>query len=198
MTTDSVSSSHYGQRIEHLELATDSDAQVTLAATTDPIYALPPDPQDFVAFQDVSVYHILENKKVKDVVTASTDETVFEAIQKMAALKVGALVCVDKDRVPIGMISERDYMTKIILKGLSSKKTHVNDIMTKNIQTIGPSTTAAQCMKMMTEGRFRHIPVVDDAGKMVGIVSIGDLVKYVMDQQQETIRFLKQYIERTY
>jgi len=156
-----------------------------------------PDTEDLVIFEDVSVRQILSNKPSNNVVTSSPNDTVYEAISKMAELKVGALVVTEAHK-PIGIISERDYMTKIALKGLSSKKVHVKDIMTKNIRTISPDIGASECMKMMTNGRFRHIPVVDENQTMLGIISIGDLVKYVMDQQKDTIHYLKQYIERTY
>jgi len=155
-------------------------------------------PEEVVIFQDVKVEHILANKATHVVVTVSPKETVYEAIKKMSDLKVGALVVTNNEDKPIGMISERDYMTKIALKGLSSKHAPVQDIMTVKVQTTSPKTGASECMKLMTNGRFRHIPVVDDKGKMIGIISIGDLVKYVMDQQKETIHYLKQYIERTY
>jgi len=153
--------------------------------------------KDLVVFKDISVAHILASKKRQEVATVSKTDTVYDAIKKMNEIKVGALVVVDNG-IPVGMISERDYLNKVVLKGHSSKAITVNDIMTRDVVTILDSVTAGECMHMMTEGRFRHIPVVGADKKMIGIVSIGDMVKSVIDQQKETINYLRDYIERTY
>ena len=159
------------------------------------------DPREsMVVFRDVSVQQILDHKaagQVAAVATVSRGDTVYEAIKKMNAVRVGALVVIE-DGSPVGMISERDYLNKVILRGFSSKEIKVNDIMTSDIVTVTSDVSAGDCMELMTQGRFRHIPVVDPANKMLGIVSIGDLVKTVLDQQKETINYLKEYIERTY
>jgi len=153
--------------------------------------------KDLVVFKDLFISQILANKKNQNVSTVHKTDTVYSAIKKMNEMKVGALVVTEDDK-PVGMISERDYLNKVILRGYSSKDITVNDIMTHNIVTIPPTFTAGDCMNLMTKGRFRHIPVVDEKEKMIGIVSIGDLVKSVLDQQKETITFLREYIERTY
>jgi len=153
--------------------------------------------KDLVVFKDLSVAQILAAKKSHEVSTVRKTDTVYSAIKKMNEMKVGALVVVEDDK-PVGMISERDYLNKVILRGFSSKDITVNDIMTREIVTIPPHVTAGDCMEIMTERRFRHIPVVDEHSKMIGLISIGDLVKSVMDQQKETISYLKEYIERTY
>jgi len=150
------------------------------------------------ALFDVKISDIIEAKPDKRVASITADETVFNAIKVMSEQKVGALVVVDKQNTPVGIITERDYLNKLAIKGLSSRTTHVKDVMTKNISTTQPSTAAAKCMDMMTQGRFRHIPVVDDSGSLVGIISIGDLVKHVLDQQKFTIRELREYIQRSY
>jgi len=150
---------------------------------------------------DVNVGDIISSKADKRVATIFPDSTVFDAIKVMSEQKVGALLVIDANNKPIGVFSERDYMNKIALKGLSSKTTLVQDVMTKDIFTTKPNVSAAKCMSHMTKGRFRRmldIPVVDNSGTLLGIVSIGDLVKHVLDQQKVTIEHLKEYIMRTY
>jgi len=115
----------------------------------------------------------------------SPDATVFEAIQLMADKNVGALPVLDNSRL-IGMISERDYVRKVILKGLSSKDTPVRDIMTREVLTASPSDSTADCMRIMTEKRVRHLPVLLGT-KMIGIVSIRDVMEWVISAQAETI-----------
>jgi len=146
---------------------------------------------------DVQVGDIIASKPDQRVVVISPTSTVFEAVKLMSESKVGALI-VAHNKKPVGVISERDYLNKVVIHGLSSKTTHVQDIMTKDIVTTPTNISAAKCMDIMTKGRFRHIPVVDDRGQILGIVSIGDLVKHVLDQQKVTIQHLKDYIERTY
>lgn len=152
-------------------------------------------------FHDVSVKQILAIKQGykanMPVSTVSKDDTVYEAVKRMNAARVGALVVLENN-TPVGMISERDYLNKVVLRGFSSKQIKVADIMTSDIVTVTPEVSAGDCMELMTKGRFRHLPVVDKDDQMLGIVSIGDLVKTVLDQQKETINYLKEYIERTY
>jgi CBS domain-containing protein len=122
---------------------------------------------------------------------APTD-SVLRAIEIMATRHVGALLVMSQDRL-LGIISERDYARKVILKNRSSHDTPVGDIMTANPVTVSSDATVHHCMEVMTEGRFRHLPVVDK-GRVVGILSIGDLVKAVIEDQSQKIEQLERYI----
>src|ERR1700722_3077731 len=121
---------------------------------------------------------------------------VFDAIQLMADKHVGGCPVVENDRL-VGIISERDYTRKVILKGKSSKETPVRDIMTLEIVTAHPGDSITECMHVMTEKRIRHLPVLDGA-KMVGLVSIGDLVRRTISAQTATIDNLEKYITGDY
>jgi len=118
--------------------------------------------------------------------------SVFEALAVMAKYDIGAVLVIENSRLA-GIFTERDYARKLVLKGLSSKDATVGDLMTPNVCTITPSHTLDVVMNIMTENRFRHLPVVDH-GEIVGIVTIGDVVKAVIDQQQATIQQLSNYI----
>jgi CBS domain-containing protein len=128
---------------------------------------------------------IILARKGSAVWSISPDATVFEAIQLMANKNVGALPVVDNSRL-IGIISERDYTQKVILKGLSSKDTAVRDIMTREMLTASPSDSIQDCMRVMTETRVRHLPVLEGTG-MIGIVSIRDVMEWVISAQAEEI-----------
>src|SRR5271157_1040667 len=128
---------------------------------------------------------IILERKGSAVWSISADATVFEAMQLMADKNVGALPVVDNSRL-IGIISERDYARKVILKGLSSKNTPVRDIMTREVLTASPSDTIADCIRVMTEKRVRHLPVLEGT-KMIGIVSIRDVMRWVISAQAEEI-----------
>jgi CBS domain-containing protein len=117
---------------------------------------------------------------------------VFDAIALMADKNIGALPVLENDRL-IGIISERDYTRKVILKGKSSQETRVAEIMTQDLVTADPTDTVVDCMRVMTEERVRHLPVIKGA-KILGILSIGDLVKYLIWAQAETIDNLEQYL----
>ena len=117
---------------------------------------------------------------------------VFDAIALMADKNVGALPVVDNDHL-VGIISERDYARKVILKGKSSKETPVEEIMTRELVTARPDDGLKDCMRVMTERRVRHLPVMKE-GKMVGMLSIGDVVKWLISAQAATIDNLEQYI----
>ncbi|HEX3435171.1 MAG TPA: CBS domain-containing protein [Pseudacidobacterium sp.] len=134
---------------------------------------------------------VLKNKPV-DIWSIAPAASVYEAVEMMAEKQVGALPVVEQGRL-VGIFSERDYARKIILKGRSSKDTPVSDIMTANPITITPQHTVADCMRIVTDKRIRHLPVVE-GGKLIGIVSIGDLVNWVISEQQETIKHLEAYI----
>ena len=128
---------------------------------------------------------IILARKGSAVWSISPDATVFEAIQLMADKNVGALPVVDNSRL-IGIISERDYTRKVILKGLSSKDTAVRDIMTQEMLTASPSDGIQDCMRVMTEKRVRHLPVLEGT-RTIGIVSIGDVMEWVISAQAEEI-----------
>jgi CBS domain-containing protein len=124
--------------------------------------------------------------------TVSPKSTVYDAVNLMAEHDIGALVVVENDNV-VGMFSERDYSRKIILHGKSSKDTQVDEIMTHEVLCISPDQSVAKCMALMTEKRIRHIPVLD-RGQLVGVISIGDVVKAIISEQQIIINHLEDYI----
>lgn len=130
--------------------------------------------------------------KSKDVWTIGPEEPVLEAIQIMADKHIGALPVVRGDEL-IGILSERDYARKVILLGRSSSDTPVWQIMSSPVETVAPDEAVHRCMEIMTERRIRHLPVVD-RGQLVGMISIGDLVKAVIEEQQQTITQLERYI----
>ena len=132
------------------------------------------------------------NGKGPQVWSVTGDAMVFDAIQFMAEKNIGALPVMDGNRL-VGIVSERDYTRKIILKGKSSKKTPVKEIMSRQVVVATPSDTAEDCMRIMTEKHIRHLPVMED-GEMVGMISIGDLVNWVISAQNATIEQLEQYI----
>ena len=122
--------------------------------------------------------------------------TVFDAIELMADKNVGALPVIENGRL-VGIISERDYTRKVILKGKSSKETPVRDIMTLELVTARPGDSVSECMHVMTDKRVRHLPVLEGA-KMVGLISIGDLVRRIISAQTATIDNLEKYITGDY
>jgi CBS domain-containing protein len=124
--------------------------------------------------------------------SASPDDSVLQAIALMADKGVGALVVLQNEAV-VGMISERDYARKVVLQGRSSKDTLVCDIMTSPVCSVSPDHTIDECMRLVTAERIRHLPVVEK-GKVVGMVSIGDLVRRLVSIQGETIQYLHEYI----
>jgi CBS domain-containing protein len=119
----------------------------------------------------------------------SPDATVYAALEMMAEKNVGALVVCEGEQL-VGMISERDYARKVILHGKTSKQTRVREIMSSPVYSVGPEQTIRECMQLMSSKHIRHLPVVDQ-GKVVGVISIGDVVNEIMRQQSETIRFLE-------
>ena len=143
---------------------------------------------------DVSgqVAAILAQRKGQTVWYIAPEATVFEAIELMAQKNVGALPVVDNGRLA-GIISERDYTRKVILKGKSSKETPVKEIMTEQVLTVQPNTSVTECMRIVTERRVRHLPVMD-GNKLVGIVSIGDLLNWTISAQGLAIENLERFI----
>ena len=137
------------------------------------------------------VKHVLDAKG-HDVLSISPTESVFDAIKLMGDKGIGALIVIDGDALA-GIVTERDYARKVILKGRSSHETPVKDIMTAGVFTTSADQTVDSCMNVMTDKRIRHLPVVDD-GKVTGMVSIGDLVKAIIADQKEEIEQLEHYI----
>ena len=135
---------------------------------------------------------MLLRAKGHQILSVSPDTAVFDALQTMAERNVGALLVLDGGRL-VGIFSERDYARKIILKGKASRTTPVREIMTAEVLCVGPDQTLADCMTLMTERRVRHLPVVDE-GALVGVISIGDVVKDIISEQEYIIEQLQTYI----
>ncbi len=135
------------------------------------------------------------DKKGHEVYTIAPDATVLEALEKMAEYNVGALPVVDREGCIVGLFSERDYARKVILQGRSSKDLPVSEIMSSHVLYVTPETSDWQCMALMTDKRVRHLPVLE-GDRLVGFISIGDVVKAIMDEQQFHIEQLEQYISR--
>ncbi|WP_026234516.1 CBS domain-containing protein [Calidithermus timidus] len=124
--------------------------------------------------------------------TISPEATVFEALERMAMYDIGALVVVEGERV-VGIFSERDYARKVVLVGRVSRETKVREIMTDEVITVSPDTTVGECMAIMTGKRVRHLPVMEGE-KLAGLISIGDVVKAIMSEQELMIAELESYI----
>ena len=127
----------------------------------------------------------------------SPDATVYEAIGLMGEKGIGALVVMDAEEV-VGVLSERDYSRKVVVQGRTSRDTKVGDILSKPVVTVRPEDSIEHCMKLMTSKRIRHLPVVEAGGGLQGVVSRGDLVKWVMTVQSQTIQQLHGYISGEY
>jgi len=139
------------------------------------------------------VVHLLAEKgKTMQVLTIEPSRPVIDAVRLMAEKHIGALPVVSNAEL-VGIVTERDYARKVVLHDRSSATTPIKDIMTEHVITVRPEDTVQFCMHMMTEKRFRHLPVVDK-GNLIGMVSIGDLLKTVIDEQQQTIAQLEKYI----
>jgi CBS domain-containing protein len=134
---------------------------------------------------------ILEEKG-REVVSIGPNATVYEALKLMAERNVGAVVVIE-DGKPVGLLSERDYARNVILKGRASHDTPVREIMETRVACVSPAHTPDECMALMTEKRTRHLPVMD-GDRLVGLISIGDLVKSIIDEQKVVIEHLERYI----
>ena len=132
-------------------------------------------------------------EKGSAVVTISSGSTVFEALQMMAEKNIGALMVMDEEKV-LGLITERDYARKIVLKGKYSRNVAVREIMTREMIRIGPDENVEGCMELMTDKRVRHLPVFEN-DRLVGIVSIGDIVKTIIQHKEEIIEQLENFIK---
>lgn len=132
------------------------------------------------------------NSKGHDVWAVKPDDTIFDSLRLMAEKGVGALLVMDGDKL-VGIVTERDYARKVILEGKSSKTTAISEIMTEKVLCVAPERTVEECMALMTDKRARHLPVVDDK-RVVGVLSIGDLVKAILGEQQVLIDQLQHYI----
>jgi len=141
----------------------------------------------------MSISKILAAKGFK-VFSVNSEATVYEALQLMGEKNIGALLIIDDEKLT-GILSEKDYARKIILKGKTSQDSLVSEIMTPNPITISPSDNLDRCMEIMSEKHIRHLPVVEN-GKVVGMISIGDVVTQIITTQKETIKHLHQYINQ--
>jgi CBS domain-containing protein len=139
----------------------------------------------------ITVGQFLEQNK-RTVWTLSSNNTVRQALQLMADKNIGAIVIKDQDKL-IGIFSERDYARKVVLKGKNSTDTKLSEVMSKEVITISSDIQIDACMQLMTDKRVRHLPVVDN-GKSIGIISIGDVVRLMIDEQKYLIDELKKYI----
>lgn len=139
-----------------------------------------------------AVADILKSKGDPTIHAVRPDDSVFEALQRMADKGIGALLVMDGEAI-VGIVTERDYARKIVLKGRTSALTLVRDVMTTSVLFVKPAQTSEECMALMTNNRVRHLPVVDD-GKLLGLISIGDLVKEIISEQKFTIEQLEHYI----
>jgi len=135
----------------------------------------------------------LKLNKNRQIWTISKDQSVMQALVLMSEKNIGAIIIVDNNDFPIGIFSERDYARKIILKGKSSKDTLLDEVMTKELITVTKDYKIEQCMEIMNEKRIRHLPVLENK-KIVGIISIGDVLKIMIKEQKELINHLQKFI----
>ncbi len=133
----------------------------------------------------------LLDAKPAEIVSIGPDAPVIEALRRMAEREIGALLVMEGPAL-VGIVSERDYARKVVLQGRASKDTPVREIMTAQVRTVAPTDSVEHCMQLVTDRRIRHLPVLD-GGRVVGVLSIGDLVKAVIEEQQQTLDQLQRY-----
>jgi len=138
------------------------------------------------------VKHLLDTKG-RHIISISPDASVLDAITLMADKSIGSLLVMDDDEKLLGIVTERDYARKVIVKGRSSRETRVSQIMTVDVMTAAMDNRVDQCMELMTNRKIRHLPVVDD-NQVIGLISIGDLVQAIIADQKEEIQHLEHYI----
>ncbi len=143
-----------------------------------------------------TVDQVLKHKAFNKILPVSPEQTVHDALSLMAEHDVGALMVMSGEKL-VGIFSERDYARKGILQGHNSQKTKVREIMTSPVVSVTPRHTVDECMNLMTDGHFRHLPVIEN-DRVVGIVSIGDMVKWVISGQEHAIQALEGYITGAY
>lgn len=143
-----------------------------------------------------SINQLLQNKGFQ-VWSVSPDNTVLEALKTMAEKNIGAIIVLETDGTVCGIFSERDYARKVVLDGRSSEKTLVREVMTGEVYYVRPQDSVERCMALMSEKRFRHVPVLNDDEELVGIVSIGDVVKTIIAEQKLLINHLEDFITGT-
>lgn len=140
-----------------------------------------------------AVADILKSKATSAVYSIAPTDSVLDALRLMADKGIGALLVMEGSEIA-GIVTERDYARKIALLGRTSGATLVRDVMTRDVLLVGPTQTTQECMAVMTENRLRHLPVVDEGGKLLGLISIGDLVKDIISEQKFIIEQLEHYI----
>ena len=143
-----------------------------------------------------NINQLLQNKG-QQVWSVSPDHTVLEALRMMAEKNIGAVIVLEEDNTLCGIFSERDYARKVVLDGRSSFDTPVRDVMTSEVYYVHPQDSVDRCMTLMSEKRFRHLPVLDDNEQILGIISIGDVVKSIIAEQKLLINHLEDFITGT-
>ena len=141
----------------------------------------------------ITIENLLKLHENREVWTSLKDQSVLQALTLMSEKNIGAIIVVDNNDFPVGIFSERDYARKIILKGKSSKDTLLDEVMTKELITVTKDHKIDQCMEIMVEKRIRHLPVLENK-KIIGIISIGDLLKITIKDQKELINQLQKFI----